>query len=285
MSEKEKSVMLNFKKIIFAALLGLLSSVSSPLAVSAQDVHAVVDVNENCLMGGISGGKWLDADALAPLLKGDERYRLYTLTKALGEMSGSASTEDGEPCNGSRVVTFSPKPEDGIAVGGQWNALPRVPRALSTNDPAYRQAVANILRRHGFVRPKINILQILRVDLDGDGIEEALVSATYLAGGLSRSGGPMAVQAKPGDYTLVFLRKLVKGKVQDIILVEAYYPRATEEPWSPPEQNSVAAVLDLDGDGKMEIIIHGMYYEGSSSSVFRLIGNKVENVFGCGCGA
>ncbi|MDT4897645.1 MAG: hypothetical protein QOH25_2722 [Acidobacteriota bacterium] len=274
-----------FKKIIFAVLLGLLSSVYSPLMVSAQDVHGIVDVNENCLMGGISAGKWLEADALAPLLKGGERYRLYTLTKALGETTGANPNSAGEPCNETKEVAFSPKVEDGIAVGGQWNALPRVPRALSTKDPAYRQVVANILRRHGFVRPKINITQILRIDLDGDGIEEVLVSATHLAGGLSVNGGPMAVQAKPGDYTLVFLRKLVKGKAQDIILVEAYYPRATEEPWSPPEQNSVAAVLDLNGDGKMEIIVHGMYYEGSSSSVFRLDGNKVENVFGCGCGA
>lgn len=274
-----------FKRIIFAALLGLLSSVSSSLTISAQSVHGIVDLTENCLMGGIGEGKWLDADGIATLLKGGERYRLYTLTKALGEISGNAPTADGEPCNGSRVVTFSPKVEDGIAVGGSWNALPRIPRALSTKDPAYRQVVASILRRNGFVRPKINITQILRIDLEGDGIEEVLVSATHLAEGLSVDGGPMAVHAKPGDYTLVFLRKLVKGRARDIILVEAYYPRATAEPWTPPEQHSVAAVLDLNGDGKMEIIVHGMYYEGSWSSVFRLVGNKAENVFGCGCGA
>jgi hypothetical protein len=285
MSDKEESGMPNFRRIVFAAVLGLLSSVSSPMSISAQDVHGIVDVNENCLMGGISAGKWLEADALAPLLKGGERYRLYTLTKALGETVGANPNSGDEPCNGSKEVAFSPKPEDGIAVGGQWNALPRVPRALSTKDPAYRQVVASILRRHGFVRPKINITQILRIDLDGDGIEEALVSATHLAEGLSVAGGPMAVHAKPGDYTLVFLRKIVKGRPRDIILVEAYYPRANSEPWTPPEQHSVAAVLDLNGDGKMEIIVHGMYYEGSWSSVFRLDGNKVENVFGCGCGA
>jgi hypothetical protein len=50
-------------------------------------------------------------------------------------------------------------------------------------------------------------------------------------------------------------------------------------------QYEVAAVLDLNGDGQMEVIVHGGYYEGSGSDVFRLIGNKVDNVFGCGCGA
>lgn len=274
----------NFRKIIFASLLGLLIGVFSPLSVTAQDAHAVVDVNEHCLIGGVSGGQWLDADGIAPLLKGGERYRLYTLTKALGEVSGSGASADGEPCNGTREIVLSPKPKEGIAVGGTWNALPRVPRTLSTNDPAYRQVVAGILRRHGFVRPKINITQILRIDLEGDGIEEAIVSATHLAEGLSVDGGPMAVHAKPGDYSLVFVRKIIRGRVRDIVLTEAYFPRKNSEPWT-PTQDKVAAVLDLNGDGKMEIILHGGYYEGSWSSVFRLDGEKFENVFGCGCGA
>jgi hypothetical protein len=252
--------------------------------VSAQDAHAIVDVGEDCLLGGISEGQWLEADAIAPLLKGGERYRLYTLREATGEAVGGVASEDGEPCNGSRKITLSWKPQGGIAVGGRWNALPRVPRMLRTNDPAYRQIVARHLRLRGFLRPKINITQVLRIDLDGDGIEEALISATHLAEGLVSSERSMAVHGKPGDYSFVLLRQVVKGRVRDNLLVEHFYPRKIEYPLTPYQYN-VAAVLDLNGDGKMEVIVRGNYYEGSWGTVFRLDGSKVGNVFGCGCGA
>jgi hypothetical protein len=271
-------------KIVFASLLLLFSGLSYPVAVRAQEAHAVLDVSENCLMGGVRGGQWLEADGIAPLLKGGERYRLYTLTRAMDEATGSVASAAGEPCNGTREVALSPKPEGGIAVGGNWNALPRVPRSLSTNDPAYRQVVAGLLRRRGFLRPKINITQILRIDLDGDGIEEVLVSATHLAEGLVSAERSMAVHAQPGDYSFVLLRRIVRGRVLDKLLVEHFYPRRKEYPET-PYQYQVRAVLDLNGDGRMEIIVHGDYYEGSWSTVFRLDRNKVENVFGCGCGA
>lgn len=276
--------MSKLRKTSFVSVLLLLTGLFDSAPLAAQDAHAIVDIKEGCLMGGTSNGQWLEADALAPLLKGGERYRLYTLTKATGETIGGVATADGEPCNGSRKIIFSSKPEGDIAVGGHWNALPRVPRMLSTNDPAYRQVVLNTLRRRGFVRPKINITRVLRIDLDGDRIEEALISATHLAEGLLSAERSMAIHGKPGDYSFVLLRKIVKGKVRDHLLVEHFYPRKIEYPLT-PYQYDVAAVLDLNGDGQMEIIVHGNYYEGSWGTVFRLDGTKVKNVFGCGCGA
>ena len=253
-------------------------------AALAQGVHPVVDTEEGCLIGGLSGGRWLEADAVKTMLKGGERYRLYTLTKTVGEVVGERPESVGEPCSETQHVKFTVPTEPGVAVGGDWNALPRVPRLMSTAGPVYRRLVAAVLRRHGFVRPKINITQLMRVDLDGDGREEVLLSATHLAGGLGGQDSGMAVRAVPGDYSFVLLRKIVGGRVRDIPLVEEYFPRKTSEPWT-PNRHKVAAVLDLNGDGKMEVILHGAYYEGSWSTVFRLDGDKVENVFGCGCGA
>ena len=277
--------MLKFRSTIFAAHLMLLGVLLYPPTASAQNVHPVVDLSENCIVGGTSGGKWVEADVLSPLIKGNERYRLYTLTKQVGEVAGQKPESYGEPCEDTKTMKLTPEPQEAIAVGGDWNALPRVPRVVGTNDPVYRQVVAGFLRRKGFVRPKINITQIIRIDLDGDGTEEVIVSANHLAGGLRSPERGMAFHAEPGDYSLVFVRKLIRGRVQDIVLAEEYYPKKTSEPWGPPNQNDVAAVLDLNGDGRMEIILHGAYYEGSWSTVFRLdANNKFENVFGCGCG-
>ena len=278
--------MLKSRKTISAALFMLLGSLAYPATISAQDVHPVVDLNENCIIGGVSGGKWLEAGAITPMIKGGERYRLYTLTKPLGAViTGGKPESFGEPCEDTMTLKFTPESKDAIAVGGDWNAQPRVPRAVGTRDPVYRQVVAGFLRRKGFVRPKINITQVIRIDLDGDGTEEVIVSANHLAGGLGSAERGMAVRAQPGDYSLVFVRKLVRGKVQDIVITEEYFPKKTSEPLGPPNQHKVAAVLDLNGDGRMEIILHGAYYEGSWSTVFRLdANNKFENVFGCGCG-
>ncbi|HEY0379124.1 MAG TPA: hypothetical protein VGC87_19565 [Pyrinomonadaceae bacterium] len=272
------------KRSILAALLVLVCGWSYPAGVLAQNVHPVVDAEEGCLLGGLSEGKWLDADGIKALLKGGERYRLYTLTKTIGDIVGEKPKSEGEPCTDTQHVKFTVETEPGVAVGGDWNAMPRVPQMMSTNDPVYRQLVAGILRRHGFARPKVNITQVIRIDLDGDGKEEVLLSATHLAGGLGGADRGMAIHAQPGDYSFVLLRRIVKGRVRDIPLVEEYFPRRRSEPWT-PNQHKVAAVLDLNGDGRMEVVLHGAYYEGSWSSVVRLDGDDVVDVFSCGCGA
>jgi hypothetical protein len=273
--------MLKLQNIIFAALLVSLSSWVYPSSVSAQNVHPAVDVNRSCMLGGVAGGKWLEAEKIAPMVKGGERYRVYTLTGPAGEAVG-AEPKLGDPCTDCREVEFSPKITEGIAVAGNWNAMPRIPQSLGTSDPAYRQVVARLLLKQGIVRPKINITRILRVDLEGDGVDEVLISATYLAGGLSRPDGPMAVRVKPGDYSFVVLRKIVGGKARNIVLDGEYYPKVSD---ATANQYEVVGVLDLNGDGKMEVIVSIDYYEGSSSTVFRINGTRVDNVFGCGWGA
>ncbi len=275
--------MLRLRNMLFATLLVLFSLPAFQDTASAQDIHPAVDVETGCLLGGVVKGNWLEDVKIAPMLKGGERYRLYTSTGSAGEASGAKPESSGAPCEETQVINFTPETKEGIAVGGDWNAQPRVAQALNVNNPEYRQVVTGILRKHGIPRPKINITQILRVDLEGDGTEEVLISATYLAGGIGSADSGMAFRVARGDYSFVVLRKIVNGKVRDLALAEEYYPRKMAN--AIPTKYKVAGLLDLNGDGKMEVIIHMDYYEGSSSSVFRIDGSKATNVFGCGCGA
>jgi hypothetical protein len=273
--------MSGFKNIIYAPLLILLGILSYPIAISAQNVHPVVDIETGCLLGGVAGGKWLEAEAITPLIQGGESYRLYTLKGPAGKLVGAKVDPTGDPCGRSSNIAFEPKPAEGFAVDGRLNAMPRIPKIMSAGDPAYMQVVAGILRSHGIRRPLVNITQLLRIDLDGDGAEEVLMSATHLAEGIGSASSQMAVRSKPGDYSVVFLRKMVKGRVQNIILSEDYHLRSND---STPFQFRIAAVLDVNGDGKMEVIVHGDYYEGGGSTLYRLVGNKVKEAFGCSCG-
>ncbi|MBD0325285.1 MAG: VCBS repeat-containing protein [Pyrinomonadaceae bacterium] len=248
-----------------------------------EEVHPVLV--DNCLIGGTINGKWMDAAAIAPKLKGGEKYRFYTLTARAGESTGAQPKPLAEYCSETMEVELSPKPTEGVAlaVGGEWNAMPRAPRVLGNNEQAYR-AVADILRRKRFSRPRINITQVLRVDLDGDSIEEVLVSASYLKDGLVSATGPMAIRPKAGDYSVVFLRKIIRGWVQNIIIDGEFYPRINEDT-GPPSQYAISAVGDVDGDGTMEVVVRSDYYEGGGSTVYSIRRNKVEAMTSCACGA
>jgi hypothetical protein len=51
-----------------------------------------------------------------------------------------------------------------------------------------------------------------------------------------------------------------------------------------PSDNHISAIADLNGDGVMEIIARGGYYEGSGATVFEVKGNKATMVLDCFCG-
>src|SRR4029077_6214122 len=106
-------------------------------------------------------------------------YRLYSLTEKLGEAKGSKSAEVEDVCPDTLSVTFAPKPEKGvIALAAPWNALPRKPRTADTTQKVYVDAVRDFLKGRGIAEPKVKIKSIIRIDLDGDGEDEVLISAT-----------------------------------------------------------------------------------------------------------
>lgn len=262
----------------------LLSNVPVNSGSLADEVHPVLV--DNCLIGGTVNGKWMAAGEVAPKLTGGEKYHFYTLTTSAGESTGGKPKQAADYCPETMEIELSPKPAEGVvfAIGGQWNAMPRAPQVLSNNEQAYKAAVALVLKKKRFANPRINITRVLRIDVDGDGIEEVLVSASYYAGGLGSATGPMAIRARDGDYSVVILRKLIRGSVQNIVIAGEFYPLKGDE-GSPPSQYQVSAVGDVDGDGAMEIIVQSNYYEGSGSTIYSIKGNKIEEMTSCGCGA
>jgi hypothetical protein len=139
-----------------------------------------------------------------------------------------------------------------------------------------RKAVADFLKKKGMKNPQVKINQVMRLDLDGDGVEEVLVIADTYGEKLYRH-----VQ-KTGNYSLVLLRKVIHGKVENLVIEEDYFPANLK--YGVPMRFRVGAVLDVDGDGAMEIVLHAMYYEGGGTSVFKIEGDKVTRVLVAGWG-
>jgi len=257
-------------------------------AATAADSHLIVDVESGFLFGAISDGKWIKADETAKLIGDETTYRVYGLTQALGEAKGDKPKSEGEPCEETLAVSLSPKPEKGvIAIAASWNALPRKPQVTDPTQKTYVDAVREFLRTKEIDQPKVKIDNILRVDLDGDGEEEVLISATNYF----RKDESVPMRSPAASYSMVLLRRVVAGKVETQLIVGEFYPKAypkaaqEEGRFDAPNAYKVIATLDLDGDGKMEVVIHSDYYEGGETTIYRCDPKKAEALLSVSCGA
>ena len=96
------------------------------------------------------------------------------------------------------------------------------------------------------------------------------------------------MRSPAGSYSMVLLRRLVAGKVETQLIEGEFHPQAyvrRDDSFDAPNAYKVIATLDLDGDGKMEIVVGSNYYEGEEITIYRYDPKKVEAVLSVGCGA
>ena len=268
--------------VVVAALL--MCAGASP----AADLHPIVEVESGFLFGAISDGKWIKADETAKLIGDEITYRVYGLTQALGEVKGGKPKAVEDVCTDTLSVSLSPQPEKGvIAIAAPWNALPRKPQVTDPTQKAYVEAVRDFLKTKGIEQPEVKIDNIFRVDLDGDGEEEVLISATNYF----RKDESVPMRSPAASYSMVLLRRVVAGKVETQLIVGEFYPKAypkakqEEGRFDAPNAYKVIAMLDLDGDGNMEVVIHSHYYEGGETTIYRCDPKKAEALLSVACGA
>ena len=257
------------------AVLLLLSATAT-----AADLHPIVEVDTGYLFGGSADGKWIKTEKAAKSMKGRTTFRVFGLTQEVGKATGG-KPKSGEPevCPDTLTVSLSSKSKEGVmALSAPWNPLPRKPQIVDPTQQVYVDAVREFLESRRVIDPQVKITRILRVDLDGDGEEEVLINATNF---FTADGDvPMDTDA-PGSYSMVLLRRVVTGKVQTELIAGDFY---VKDESSPAYAYKITGVFDLNGDGKLEVIVHSHYYEGSETTIYDCSSGKCEPALSVGCG-
>ena len=96
------------------------------------------------------------------------------------------------------------------------------------------------------------------------------------------------MRSPAGSYSMVLLRRVVAGKVETQLVEGEFHPKAylrKEDSFAAPNAYKVIATLDLDGGGKMEVVVGLNYYEGEAITIYRCDPKKAEQVLSVFCGA
>lgn len=177
------------------------------------------------------------------------------------------------------------KPIKGILIGTNANWQPDYPKPEDLwkkqagkywENQTYKKAVGDFLKTNGIKNPKVQIIEAKKIDLDADGTDEVIINAAYFKDKRN------VFELSLGDYTVVFIRKIVNGKVKNI-LIEGQF--ANGKDFGAVIENEIYAILDLDGDGNKEIVLHTKVPEGRWSKVFHIEGNGFVEVLRTGCSA
>lgn len=257
---------------------------------SAPPPALLVDLTVECLLGASAGKVWMGAEKARASVKPGETFRVYGVDRGVGVAKNGPLESFGEPCPETWSVPFPSLPEGGaqrLAIRGSWEALPRPVQRLS-NSKIYTDVVRQFLQQRGMANPTLAVDQLFRLDLEGDGVEEVLISATHF----TRLGGKdphIPTRAKSGDYSVVLLRRIDRqGKVVTLPVTESLYPACATEvgagdcmPWV----HRISSIADANGDGVLEVVLRSSYYEGNSATLFEWHKEAFHPRLDCGCGA
>ncbi|SDX38008.1 hypothetical protein [Thiocapsa roseopersicina] len=243
--------------LFLAALLG-----AAGCSAAQTSPRAIVDAETGQLYGGVRDGRWIAAEAMDKgTLEGAELVR-YANDGTRGNSSVLRPVPTDETCSNP---TYRPQSgagaEAGTYLAPDWDAAPRRATVLSTDNPTYRAALSDWLSARGIADPAPAIAQLVRVDLEGDGRDEVVLTAERQRGSITST--------RAGDYSVLLLNRLQGERVVTVALRADVYPEDCVAECAPTRYR-LFSTLDLDGDGRLELIVTSEDYEGIGRAVYGL---------------
>ena len=226
------------------------------------------------LLGGFKQDQgWVTAENAFAYVNNEAEYDFFS-PKGFIKLRGG-TLEFTPTCRNYSMRSSAVLPESMVGVASGWVTGQREVRDLSLTDPSYIQAVTEWFQSQGNSPAAIQITRILQADLEGDGVNEILLSASYF----KDTSGHMT---ETGDYSVVLMRKVSGNQVLTIPLIREYYVSGAPE-LSYPKTYTLAEAIDLNQDGTLEVVVDVRRWEGRGASVFRVDGQNVREVLRAIC--
>ena len=229
------------------------------------------------IAGWWDGEAWVSAEVTAPPLQIDSEYQFIYLNDPITVQAAGTIAIDTEgicatPDSGLTfppvirltpdLIAF-PQPRP-IAISADWDIRPHGIELLDVNNPTYQEEVRKLLAETEAETEEVDLVQVIRTDLEGDGVNEVIVTA-------ERISDQSLIANKQGEYSIVFLRKVIESEAQTAILGH----HVIEQAQGGLQPSYVTAIADLNGDGKMEIVMDSFHYEGSSTTILEYVNNEL----------
>jgi hypothetical protein len=246
-------------------------------------IAAVIGIepdNLTCFMGGAFAGEFTPSEDLAARLRDGQEYRVFDLAGehdpvlAIGRARNEGS--EGE-CNDLWRLDLALEPgRTGHAVALRRQTgpspLPKVLEVVAEPNAEQRELLQTFLARRGIAKPAPQFDQIVRTDLDGDGIEEQILNVVRI--GQDR--------ARAGDHSVLMVTRGTGQSLRNFVIQDEVTAQDSEFS-STLWRNRIVAVVDIDGDGTAEIVTNGAYVYGGGWEVIRFDGSGFDYVLFCGC--
>jgi len=227
------------------------------------------------LLGGVSREGWYAPDMSVARFSGEATYSLHNMEYVDKYFLWGGSPEFSPTCKTYSIRTDAGLDEAGfVATLDGWDVTKREVTELSADGEFYRQAVLDWLAAEGVESLQIGTLQILRVDIEGDGSDEIIISATRLDGSQHTT--------KAGDYSVVLMRKVAGNDAVTIQLVADIYS-SKELEITYPRTYSLANFIDLNQDGVLEVVVDIQQWEGFGAIVYQIEGQDVHEALRAEC--
>ncbi|HSL25631.1 MAG TPA: VCBS repeat-containing protein [Acidimicrobiia bacterium] len=258
--------------------IGTTTSTAGPATTTGPATSAVA-ASRFGVIGWWDGDEWITPRTVFDVpVGGGEQYRVVSLDQPITTAVGGAATLC-EP-SATPIIAFSPPlPGDhrqpgAIAVLADWELRPQQ-LSVGGEVPAQHQAaVIDVVGLLGIDDPAPTITQFITVDLEGDGGTEIVLVAKRV---------PDDLLGGVGDYSVALLRKQIDGEWRTATLESSLGVADNIYVVS----HTIPAVVDLNGDGKMEIVVDGHYYEGAGTAAYEYVDDDLgpQVVLSGGCGA
>jgi hypothetical protein len=231
-------------------------------------------------IGWWDGSEWRDAATEGELpVEGGEDYQV-TVLDDLSRTTGGPQVSVCEPLELIGVELEDPDllggypGPYGVAISAPWALQPHVFETIA-DDGTYAGFASELLSARGMDVEEPTVKQLFRTDLEGDGVNEVLVVAEVVTQGLL---------LEPGDYSIAFMRKVVDGDVQTVILEETL---VFDEQDRFAGAHAFGGAADLNDDGRMELIVDSAFFEGFNVAIWEYVNDDLGavQVLQTGCGS